>query len=73
MRSWMLLCFLPMRQKMAPKMSALLRLLISRATAVALSRVIWRQLRPSSSRNCLRRRRKSARQQRGGQSDSSSA
>jgi hypothetical protein len=41
------------RQKMAPKMMALLRLLIRRAMEAALSREIWRQLRCNSSLNCL--------------------
>ncbi len=41
-------------KKIAPKMTALLRLLIRRAMEAALSREIWRQLRCSSSLNCLR-------------------
>jgi hypothetical protein len=50
----MLLCLRLMRKKMAPNTSALFRLDRKRERALSLSRVIWRQLRTSSSRNCLR-------------------
>lgn len=51
-RSWMAVWLLGSRQKMAPKIRALDRELEKRAMLAALSRVAWRQERPSSRLNC---------------------
>ena len=49
MRSWMAVCVRRMRQKMEPKIRALLTLTPARDKLVALSRVTCRHERPKSS------------------------